>query len=239
MVTHTCTLAMRRGRAIVYDISNLSAPAHVSTTSIGRWVYGIRLSGTLAYVANYWDGFKCIGLRTDPANPIILTQVYGPRPVWDLQLADTTLYLLRCDYGVVAYDVSNPTMPQENGSLSLPDGTNGWKPPMDMELVGDYAFVSQGTQGVFVIDVRDPGAMTVLKQYPTDDFAWGLDREGSTLYVGQWKKGIMALDITPYLPVPDIGAGAAFTVPLSKPYGQSYGVALSDDLVLVAAGTEI
>jgi hypothetical protein len=224
------------GGLIIYDISDIAEPIHLSSTNIGRWTYGIEVTGTLAYTANYWDGFSVIDV-SDPRDPKILVREFESRPVWDVRLEDNFLYLLRCGRGIAVYDVTNPELPMEISSIDLPDGANGWKPPMDIELVGQYAFVSQGTQGVFIIDVHDFVDMTVVGQLATDGFAWGLDRQGSILYVAQWREGTIAFDISSFLPSMDRCLNYPFLLTLSKPFGQIFGLSITDGLAFAAASS--
>jgi len=61
---------------------------------------------------------------------------------------------------------------------------------------GSRLAVSAGTNGVFVVDVRDPAAPRVVQRYTGVKFAYAADLDGDRLYVAAGPEGVAVVDIS-------------------------------------------
>ena len=66
-----------------------------------------------------------------------------------LLVEGTTLYYASTS-GLTLFEVSNPSAPQRTGFIPLPGEIT------DVEVKGQYAYVTVGSQGLIIIDVSDP-----------------------------------------------------------------------------------
>jgi len=61
---------------------------------------------------------------------------------------------------------------------------------------GSRLAVAAGTNGVFVVDVRDPAAPRVVQRYTGVKFAYAADLDGDRLYVAAGPEGVAVVDIS-------------------------------------------
>ena len=96
----------------------------------------------------------------------------------------------------------------------------------DVAISGTYAYVADGSPGLFVIDISDPRRPFVAGSVDTPNQAWGVCVSGSTAYVADMAAGLRIVDVSnPAAPVllgGDLFAGA-------------YDVAVSGNYAYVAA----
>jgi hypothetical protein len=144
---------------IVVDVTNLQAPVIAAQLATPGAAYDVRVAGSVAYVA------QAVGLLvvdvTDPAHPARL----GSLPIEGgdtvrLAVGSGLVYLADMAMGLRIVDVSNPTLPVEVGSVPLagtPRAVSlGGTGLGGFGLVGSYAVVACGDEGVAVVDVSDP-----------------------------------------------------------------------------------
>ena len=171
--------------AIGGGITDFSKYAYLNAYS-GYQAYDVRVQGDIAYVAGGSDGLYTLNIR-DPSNPILLDQdLLGISHFYrKLEVRGNFAYVT--DYGVNGafriYDISDPTnIFQTDQYDPLTYGT-------DVALSGDRAYISDGSFGIFVIDISDPYAITW--EYTFDIFSnvTGLWTQGPHLYACEWLGG--------------------------------------------------
>ena len=91
-------------------------------------------------------------------------------------------------------------------------------------------FVNLGDQGVDIIDVSDTKAPKIIKNYPTDDKAYGLWLHANRLYIANGLEGVSMLDVTnPVLP--------KLIASIRTSDDNATAVSVTDDGTKVAVGT--
>lgn len=78
------------------------------------------------------------------------------------------------------------------GEVTLPRGT-----PTELAVAFDHAYVTAGTEGLFIYDVSNRAApRKVAELKPSDDYYSDVLVSGTTLYLGTKKSGIAVYDLT-------------------------------------------
>jgi hypothetical protein len=125
---------------------------------------------------------------TRPAGGIRLVGHIGgvPRAVFG---QGNTIYLgIGAELGIL--DVSDPTHPQRIGYVALPDV------PTDINVVGDYAYVTAGQSGLHVVDVSTPWAPVTRGATHTPMDARGVLARGNIAYVAAGEMGLGVFDVS-------------------------------------------
>jgi hypothetical protein len=81
-------------------------------------------------------------------------------------------------------DISDPTSPSYAGGYGLPGGA------FDVAVSGDYAYVANGSSGLYKIDISDPEYPSGCWSYDTPGTAWGVALAGDYAYVADWDFGL-------------------------------------------------
>ena len=226
---------------VICDVGDPYRPAVISKTPLDGYGDGVALRGSYCFVAT---GHHARGWRRDDGDA---SPRYG------------------AGHGLEIFDVGDPAKPVFVSRVKTRRfyriGMDMW----DVMVAGDYAFLGDTYNGVFVVDISDiekPRLVGHRQLAPTPRTIDGLETGESlpapvggialakdTLYVaGAWTD-LHVVDATgmarPPEKEPDRGpqippgrppeADSRFRV--YRPDGQVYGVALIDDTALVAAGT--
>lgn len=139
------------GSLFVLDITDPLHPA-LAGTSISSGVYGVGLSGDLAYVADYNHGLDAIDI-SDPAHP---TYSFGVKTSWhqlvDVAVASPYAYALS-GTGLEVIDISHPDYlvnPAMVGVTAISGGAS------DSAVSGGDVYAAANTTGLQVVDINDP-----------------------------------------------------------------------------------
>jgi hypothetical protein len=174
-----------RGLKIV-DVSDIQNPLLIAT--VPETTVAVDVAGSMAYVASDQGGLRIFDV-SDPTNPINVGNL--PIACWNLMVSGSRAYLATLD-GVVVVDVSNPTLPEEIGSVLLPREVWG-----DMVEAGSFLYVICEGQVVSVVDVSNPASPAFLTELPFDN-VFDLALSGTHLYLatGQDASGLVVLDVS-------------------------------------------
>ncbi len=73
---------------------------------------------------------------------------------------------------------------------------------MDVFVLGDYAYVADGDNGLCIIDVSNPASPSLMGICDTDGWAHGVSVSGDYAYVGDWGNSLRVVDVSdPEYPV--------------------------------------
>ncbi|NHK32492.1 MAG: hypothetical protein FK730_14155 [Asgard group archaeon] len=184
--------------AIGGGITNISNYAFQNPYS-GHKAYDVRVRGDIAYVVGGDDGLYTLNIR-DPNYPILLDQdVQGTgRSYRKLEIRGDFAYI--ADYGVGGgfriYDISDPT----NIFQTDIDGLSFCS---DVALSGDFAYIPDGTFGIFIYDISNPYNINYQYSYGggTMTNVTAVWIQGPHLYACEWigsgsSSCVYVLDIT-------------------------------------------
>jgi len=106
---------------------------------------------------------------------------------------------------------------------------------LGVTVSGDYAYITDGTSGLQVIDISDPTAPSITGTYDTTGIAYRSVASGSTIYVAGHSSGLQILDVStpdsPSLTGTYDTAGAAMDVAVAGNY--AYVADYGDGLKIV------
>ena len=116
-------------------------------------------------------------------------------------------------------DVSDPSNPNVVGEVQIPDV------PVDLEVVGNLAFVSAGYAGLRIIDLTTPAAPVEVGHLDMG-FAYSVDAEANLVFVVDYGFGLRVIDVsTPSAPT-ELGTA-------EYPDPEAEHVAVSGDFVFL------
>jgi hypothetical protein len=67
---------------------------------------------------------------------------------------------------------------------------------VDVQVVGNYAYVADWDAGLQIIDISDPANPTRMAGYDTSGYAWGVEVVGNYAYVADSGSGLQIIDIS-------------------------------------------
>ncbi|MFM6578343.1 MAG: DUF4347 domain-containing protein, partial [Dolichospermum sp.] len=76
------------------------------------------------------------------------------------------------------------------GNYDTPGGAT------DVQVVGNYAYVSDGYSGLQIIDISNPTSPTLVGNYDTSGWANNVQIVGNYAYVAHWESGLQIIDIS-------------------------------------------
>ncbi len=191
----------------------------------------IALSGTVAYVTQF--DLPPTSLHVfNVANPTAPLHVrWVETPGLPSAMATVAGHLLVGDTaeGLVVMSLSNPLDPTIVHTVELPAA---WRVG-DILVDGGTAYVTADEAGIYVVDVSDPVAASLLARVPTVQPALELALEGSILYVSLQFGGLMLFDVSD--PARPVRSGETVLVPEQW----IVDVALSHDYVYAPTGDSL
>lgn len=144
---------------LVIDISTKTAPSQVASypTSFAR---GVKISGSYAFVSDTTDGYIVLDIST-PTSPTLASSnaISTSKSV----INGTTAYVFNdITNGIYIFDISDPTNITSLSSIGTSNKV------YDLSIYGDYAFVARRYEGLSIIDISDPSAPSLYKEYEQD-----------------------------------------------------------------------
>lgn len=102
-------------------------------------------------------------------------------------MANGYAYVTSSTDGLLIYDVSQPTAPQQVAGFDTP-GT-----PNDVAVSGNYAYVADQSAGVRILDISNPAHPVEVGFYDTNYSAHRLAVSGGYIYVADANGGFLIL----------------------------------------------
>jgi hypothetical protein len=144
------------------------------TVKLNSWVYGIKVSGDIAYLANGHDGLQIMNIH----NPSQLLGVANtPGYAYDIAVNGNTVYIVGNYSGLQIIDVSDANNPFISDFLELPYDVYG------IAISEDIAYVANDYRGLQVLDIRMPTKPYKVATIQTNHPARGLSVVDDKLYI--------------------------------------------------------
>lgn len=176
----------------VYDISNPTAPARVTTLATGGSMLAVALNedATVAYAPVGGSGFRVIGLE-NPTAPTVQAVVETDGFATNVAYADGVAYVLVNGVGMIAIDVTETDIPEVLGTYQISDSQL-----RGIDFAGPNRMIVTGQQGLHVVDISDPAAMTQVGTVAFGRTGAGQSATvvGTTAYVGNRFDGVRVVD---------------------------------------------
>lgn len=213
-----CALA---GNSAGQDSLNVSQMGLIS--DYWQSALDVAVDGTNAYVVTGNSGLRILNIE-DPENPVESGFVMIDECENVIARGDY-VYGMGAQTGALkVVDVSDPMAPVEisryHGSFLSAGG---------VDLSGDYLYVADLMEGVWVIDISNPAAPQEYCLYPTQSYPYDICISGNCLYVAEGAEGLDIYDIS----VPTVPATLGhFDVPLTR---SALGVKVSGNYAYIIA----
>jgi len=181
----------------ILNIFNPDNPVYVGNQPLDHDVIGLTVEGNLGYAVQGLGGLGIINLpalpavdiagRYRPINPLAMIQ-----DVWP---AGDRAYIAGFAIGMRVLDVSNPRLPQLIGAYGGPLSNT-----LSVAASGSYAFAADYFQNVLVLDVTDPGQITLTGSLQLNGLTWDLAAaeigSGRYVFAADIEAGVRIIDVT-------------------------------------------
>ncbi len=130
----------------------------------------------------------------DPGRPRLTARIELPAEAYGLTMWQGHVFFMVEEEGLRVVDVSRPDRPREVSRLTLAaslGGSNG-----EISIDSGFAFVADGPNGLFVIDVIDPAAPRLVGQLEDTDNARGVFATGGYAFVADGGAGLAVVDVS-------------------------------------------
>ncbi|MCU0286570.1 MAG: Ig-like domain-containing protein [Acidobacteria bacterium] len=185
----------------IINVTNPTAPFLSGTYQHSRSWYpaAIDSDDTHAYVADYQNGLSIIDI-SNPSNPKAVKNYDISRGPIDIFVKGSYAYMAVLLSGLKVIDISNPSSPTIVGSINITHNLAA------VFVKGNYAYVASadytGTGGpdrtgrLYVIDVTNPAAPTLVGNIALPDAASDVSINGNYAYVACGPGGLQIIDIS-------------------------------------------
>ncbi len=134
----------------IVDIADPAAPAVTGSVTLPENIYGIDVSGAVAYAAIDFGGLATVDV-SDPAAPRLLATFQTPGQALSIAVTGTTAAVTNRLSGLELIDVSDPAGPAARGSYFA----EGYA--IDVAAAGARAYVIDTPGGLSIVDLTGTG----------------------------------------------------------------------------------
>jgi hypothetical protein len=196
--------------AYVVDIDNgliiLNISDPTTPTFLGSWgdvgATDAYIYEDYIYVANLNGGFSVVNI-SDPTTPEFIYFVSLPGYTQAIFVKGFYAYISCGDQGFRIFQIADIS-PIYSGSYNTPNSAR------DVHISGDFAYVTDYSGGLQVLDISDPSFPTYVGMYDTPGSARGVYVRGNYAFIADWSGGLQIIDIsTPSSPT-YVGSYAIF-----------------------------
>ena len=176
----------------VFDISNPTNPVYRGSYDSPGYAYGVTIVSNYAYLADGGSGLHVVNLN-NPSSPVRVAGYDTPGTARGVAVSSNYVYV--ADGYVGGLQVIRFTPPSSCvrvGSCLLWDA-------QDVVVVGPYAYVTVGDEGVEVLDVSDPTKPVSIGRCANGKSGGGLWVDGNSVYVQREGVDILRTDAHPRL----------------------------------------
>ncbi|HVV39415.1 MAG TPA: immunoglobulin-like domain-containing protein [Candidatus Paceibacterota bacterium] len=185
----------------IVDVGNPAAPTIVSSYTTGGAATAVAVQGKYAYIGDQGDGSIYVEDISNPYKPVSVSSLGGFVGPQTIYISGRYAYVADIAGGLYIVNISNPASLSIAGQKS---GTGYY----GVSVAGDYAYVVSGSGGAMqVLDVRDPGNITLAGTISTGGTARQVFVAGKYAYVATTNTSFKAIDINgAKLPAANIGS---------------------------------
>lgn len=130
----------------IHDIADPAAPVETGTVTLPQNIYGIAVSGALAYLAIDFDGLAVVDVA-NPAAPRVAGAFRTPGQALSIAVSGTTAAVANRLSGLEVVDVADPAAPAARGAYFA----EGYA--IDVAVDDSYAYVIDTPGGLSIVDL--------------------------------------------------------------------------------------
>ncbi|NQU04987.1 MAG: hypothetical protein HQ568_02760, partial [Calditrichaeota bacterium] len=203
----------------IFNLTNMESP--VRSAFINKSVYEIEILGDIAFIAG--EGDFCIYDISNPIEPELIGILEDVGDFREFTVVDNLVYCaVWYAQQFIIIDIENPANPEIVGSTEV-----AW--PQDVAVAGDYAYVGSNYHGLDILNISDPGNITLVERIEPN-------------YSPQVEiiDNLLLLRARRLLIIMDISDPVNPTIISETPYGSFYGFYVDGDLIyLLSEGIQI
>ena len=225
-VDQTVYLASGLDGLHIVDVSNPFSPQLLSTHQTAGQALDVTIFGSTALIPNLMTGMEVVDV-SDRSDPVLLSTEETPGYQWGIGSHGPHVFVVDQPYGLHLYDVSNPEAPTALGVRES-------EQPVQSVSFGDdnQAYVVYARSGlVEVLDISDPASLRSLGSYQSSGRFQRVAVRGTRLLTPMGGAGVELVDVSNPSAPTFIGS---YDTP-----GTPSGVALTEELIVVADGTAL
>ena len=182
-----------------YDIT--TSPDHPVPTGVQTAIPGqatdVKVDGAFAYVTAGDTGFHVVDFSNIAAPQVFSVDTLGQAQ--GVFVLDKYAYVADGSAGIQIFSIQDPRNPHLVNAIDTDGEARAvfvqWQPAQNGEQ-RLYAFVADGPNGLYIVDVTDPASPVSVVTYPTDSFVNDVIVNGSTVYLGERDEGVLVLDVS-------------------------------------------
>jgi len=188
---NTLSLTMSIGIFLMVDVSVPSTPEHVAGFESRRYVRGVFLKDSLAYVTNFNNGLFIIDY-TDPANLVEIGAYESLGGASEIVIQDSLAVIARWAGGVTILNIKDPANPSFLGFY------NGLTDPTDLFVKDTLVYVTRNglTEGFQILNIADPANPQFITEYVTPGYPNAIFVDDTIAYVADGDSGLHVVDVS-------------------------------------------
>ncbi len=218
----------------IIDITSPSSPKSIGSCDTPGTCASVYVYGNYAYIADGYSGLQIIDVST-PSAPTLVGNFPTAHRTNSVYVVGNYAYVIMGEWdseideifgGLIILDISNPTSPQQVGTLNLPCATR-------IYVSGNYAFITIAlgnftSGGLAIIDVTTPSSPAQVEFLQESNSGYeDIDIKGNYAYCVSGFNGLVIMDIgNPTNPIILSGDDTP---------GRGYGVHISGNYTYVAS----
>jgi hypothetical protein len=189
--------AQGSGGMSVFDVSDPVDPVKLGQLAFAGYGMHVAPLGThFLWFSDEAGGIEILDVK-NPANMVPVRHIDSG---WAnaARVFGHIAYVLDGYEGVVVYDVASPEHPVRLTSVPIQLAADVFQidpPPIWLELQDGYAYVSNGPDGMQVLDVHDPAKAKVVAHLPLEGYSYTVAVRGSRAYMANRDTGLVVIDI--------------------------------------------
>ncbi len=204
-----------------FDLSAPDKPAMTGFYLTPSSIIAAAVQDKTAYAVGELSGLRVVDL-SDPLRPLPLAATSIFRGVHGLAAGGGYAYVTD-RWSIRIFDASNPAQPRQVQAVRIPNGV-----PRAIVVKDSLAYLTADHAGLYVVDISNPKAATVLSNYPMSRFTYGLAVEGDFAYLANSDTGFHIINVRDSA-APKLESSLTLE-------GEPYGVAIQGKYAYVASG---
>ncbi|WP_321428516.1 lectin like domain-containing protein [uncultured Methanolobus sp.] len=194
---HTYVVDLFNGLAI-YDLSNPTLPLLAGEHETGYLTADVDVSDNCAYVTDVFNGLMIFDI-SDSESPETTGNCYIDGLPRDIVVSGSYAYVIATDHDLkrlMIIDVSDPASPAVTGTYETESQhiLDWWFE--DVDVSGNYAYLTDYENGLFVLDISDPASPVIAGSFDTGDLETEVTVSGNYAYVVTNKSDLLVVDIS-------------------------------------------
>ena len=185
----------------IYNIVDPTSPQEIGFYDSPGDPWNVAVADTFAYLADGTGGGLRIVNIADPSNPQE-TGFYDTQGLAkDIAVSGTYAFLADGGDGLLVFDVSNPSAPQQV-AIDL-----GWV--WGVKIIGDLAYLAGSSTGMRIVDISNPLSPFVAGMYTGVDYSRNVAIDGPYVYIANGYAGMQVFEYLGY-GIDDFSNGLAY-----------------------------